>query len=105
MIWNLGPFHSSLPGPFRLALKLDGDVVSSAEVFTGFSYRGLKTVLQNSTWLQGVVVVDRLDPDSSLFSEWAYCEAIEKILDLSVPPRAGAIRQFSRLAFSALSDL
>jgi NADH:ubiquinone oxidoreductase subunit D len=92
VIWTLGPFHSDLPGPFRLALKLDGDVVSSAEVFTGFSHRGLRGILCNSTWIQGVVVMDRLDPESSLFSEWAYCDAIEKILELSAPPRARAIR-------------
>lgn len=90
--WRIGPFHAALPGPFQLNLQLDGDVISSAEVFVGFSHRNIVGALKKRSWLQGIILMDRLDPDAAIFTEWAYCSAVEKLSGMLVPPRAQVIR-------------
>lgn len=89
---RIGPFHSALPGPFVLDLKLDGEVIAEARATAGYGARGIESVMRQLGWEQGIPVMDRLDPDSGIFGEWAYCLAIERAMNLEVPARAVATR-------------
>lgn len=90
--WRIGPFHSALPGPFVLDLELDGEVIAEARATAGYGARGIESVMRRLGWEQGIPVMDRLDPDSGIFGEWAYCLAIERAMDIEVPARAVATR-------------
>ncbi|MEN9723976.1 MAG: hypothetical protein RJB38_1962 [Pseudomonadota bacterium] len=90
--WTIGPFHPILPSPFKLSAQLDGEIVSSAVVHSGFSNRGVLEVLRRQTWGKAIAVLGRVDPSSSVFSEWAYCLAVEKALGLELHPRTLGIR-------------
>jgi NADH-quinone oxidoreductase subunit D len=50
------------------------------------------SVLKRSTWNQGIVIMDRLDPESAIFGEWVFCLAAEKAHRAEVPARGQAIR-------------
>lgn len=89
---ELGPYHSSLPGPMRLRLNFDGETVSSCQVETGFLHRGLEKVCELHYWPGAIVYIDHLDPEAAIFGELVFCLAIENIAELIIPARARAIR-------------
>ncbi len=90
--WVIGPYHSALPGPIRLHLSLDGEVIAAGRVERGFLHRGLEKTLELHPWQAAISYADRLDPEGSAFGELALCLAVEEIGEIPVPLRAQAIR-------------
>jgi NADH-quinone oxidoreductase subunit D len=90
--WIIGPYHGALPGPMKLKLRLDGEMVVKAEVENGFLHRGLEKAFELHPWSAGVMYADHLDPESAVFGELAFCLAVEEAAGLGVPERAQAIR-------------
>lgn len=90
--WTIGPYHSALPGPFRLHLNLDGEVIASGRVERGFLHRGLEKTMELHVWMSTVSYADRLDPEAAVFGELALCLAVEEIGEIPVPLRGQSIR-------------
>jgi hypothetical protein len=90
--WEIGPYHAGLPGPMRLRLSLDGEIIVSGSVETGFLHRGLEKAIELHPWSSSVAYSDHLDPDGSVFGELALCLGVEQISGVAVPPRAQGIR-------------
>ncbi|MGK5089843.1 hypothetical protein WDW86_20010 [Bdellovibrionota bacterium FG-2] len=90
--WEVGPYHLALPAPMKLSLKLDGEVIVSGEVETGFLHRGLEKCFERHSWRSALPYADRLDPEAAVFGELVYCLAVEEIANILIPPRAQAIR-------------
>jgi NADH-quinone oxidoreductase subunit D len=90
--WVVGPYHGALPGPMRVHLKLDGEVVVAGVVETGFLHRGLEKALELHPWRSTIPYMDHLDPESAVFGELVLCLAVEEIVGIVVPPRAQRIR-------------
>ena len=91
-IWEIGPYHGALPGPMKLRLVLDGEIVVSGQVETGFTHRGLEKTLEIHSWQSSVAYADHLDPDGAAFGELALCLAVEQVAEIEVPDRAKVIR-------------
>lgn len=90
--WEIGPYHGSLPGPLVLRLVLDGEVVVTASVETGYMHRGLEKAMERSPWIAGGTYANRVDGETPFFAELAFCTAVEGICGTPVPPRAECIR-------------
>jgi NADH-quinone oxidoreductase subunit D len=90
--WEIGPYHGALPGPMRLKLRLDGEIVVSGEVETGYLHRGLEKALELHSWQASITFADHLDPEGAVFGELALCLSVEEIAEIEVPPRAQTIR-------------
>ena len=90
--WEIGPYHSALPGNMRLRLSLDGEVIAGASIETGFQHRGLEKALESHLWQAAIPYADHIDPEGALHGELALCLAAEKIAEIGVPPRAERIR-------------
>jgi NADH-quinone oxidoreductase subunit D len=90
--WVIGPYHAALPGPLRLHIELDGEVVLGARVERGFAHRGLEKSMERRTWLQSLNVAGRLDPEGSVFGELAYAMAVEALGEIEIPLRAQGVR-------------
>ena len=90
--WEIGPYHGALPGPMRLKLTLDGEIIVSGEAETGFLHRGLEKAIELHGWRSSVVYSDHLDPEAAIFGELALCMAVEEIADYTIPARATSIR-------------
>ena len=91
-LWEVGPYHGMLPGPMRLRLRLDGEIVVHGEFETGFLHRGLEKCFEQQPWRTVVPYADHLDPEAAVFGELALCLAVEEIGAITVPPRAQTIR-------------
>jgi NADH-quinone oxidoreductase subunit D len=90
--WEIGPYHGALPGAMRLKLLLDGEIVVSGKVETGFLHRGLEYAMEVHPWKSAIAYADHLDPEAAAFGEIALCLAVEEIAGLEIPARAIGIR-------------
>lgn len=92
MLLNMGPQHPSTHGVLRLVLELDGETVVNCIPIIGYLHTGIEKNIEAKTYLKAEVMSDRLDYMNNLGNNLAYCMAVEKLVDLDVPPRAQAIR-------------
>ena len=92
MVINMGPSHPSTHGVLRLVLRLDGEVVKSVQPHLGYLHRGMEKIAEGMTYNQFVPYTDRLDYLAPLSNNVGYILAVEKLLGITVPPRAQVIR-------------
>ena len=92
MLLNMGPQHPSTHGVLRLLLELDGETIVNCIPDIGYLHTGVEKTMEAKTYQQAEVLSDRLDYLNPIGNNLAYCLALEKLLDLKVPPRAQAIR-------------
>lgn len=89
---NLGPQHPSTHGVLRLKLRLDGEIVVSAEPVIGYLHTGIEKECETRTYHQVFTLIDRIDYLSGPVEEQAYAGTVEKLLNIEVPERAQTIR-------------
>ena len=92
MLLNLGPQHPSTHGVLRLLLELDGEVIVNCVPDIGFLHTGVEKNMEAKSYIKAEVMCDRLDYMNPLGNNLAYCMAVEKLVELDVPPRAQALR-------------
>ncbi|MBE3117741.1 MAG: NADH-quinone oxidoreductase subunit D [Candidatus Atribacteria bacterium] len=92
VLLNMGPQHPSTHGVLRLLLELDGEIVVNCIPDIGFLHTGIEKNMEAKTYAKAEVMSDRLDYMNTVGNNLAYSLAVEKLLDLDVPPRAQAIR-------------
>lgn len=92
MLLNMGPQHPSTHGVLRLLLELDGEVIVNCIPDIGFLHTGIEKNMEAKTFQKAEVMTDRLDYMNTMGNNLAYCMAVEKLVDLDVPPRAQALR-------------
>jgi len=101
VILSLGPQHPSTHGVLRLVLELDGETVIRGLFDIGYLHTGFEKSFEALTYSQGITLTDRMDYLAPLSNNLGYCLAIEKLLDLEVPPRA----QWTRVLLTELTRI
>ena len=89
---NMGPQHPSTHGVLRLVLELDGETVVSTIPHIGYLHTGMEKSMENEPYQQAITITDRMDYLAAMSNNLAYCLAVEKLIDLKIPPRGQAIR-------------
>lgn len=89
---NLGPQHPSTHGVLRIKLKLDGELILSAEPVIGYLHTGVEKECESRTYSQVFTLVDRLDYLSGPAEEQGFAGAVEQLMQVEVPERAQIIR-------------
>jgi len=92
VILSMGPQHPSTHGVLRLVLELDGETVVRAIYDIGYLHSGFEKSFEDKTYTQGITLTDRMDYLSPLSNNLGFCLAVEKLLDIEIPPRAQWIR-------------
>lgn len=92
LVVNIGPSHPSTHGVCRVIVHLDGEIVTRAVPVIGYLHRGIEKMAENRTYLQVVPLTDRLDYVGSMYANWAYCRAVERLAGIRVPERAEYLR-------------
>ena len=92
MLLNMGPQHPSTHGVLRLLLELDGEIVVNCIPDIGYLHTGVEKNMEAKTYQKAEVMTDRLDYMNTIGNNLAYVMAVEKLVDLDVPPRAQALR-------------
>ncbi len=92
MFISLGPQHPSTHGVLRVAITVDGEIVTSAQPDIGYLHRATEKLAEKRTYPQIIVLTDRLDYLAAMTNNWSYCLAVEKMLGVAIPERAEYIR-------------
>jgi NADH-quinone oxidoreductase subunit D len=92
VILSMGPQHPSTHGVLRLVLELEGETVVRALYDIGYLHTGFEKSFESKTYSQGITLTDRMDYLSPLSNNLGFCLAVEKLLDIEIPPRAQWIR-------------
>jgi NADH-quinone oxidoreductase subunit D len=101
MTLNMGPQHPSTHGVLRIMLELEGETIRKAVPDIGFLHTGIEKECEQKHWQQVVTLTDRVDYLANLSNNLVYALAVEKLLQIEIPPRAQWMRvmmaEFSRL--------
>jgi NADH-quinone oxidoreductase subunit D len=92
MLLNMGPHHPATHGVLRVLVELDGETIVNAIPDIGFLHTGVEKNMEAKTYQKAEVMTDRLDYMNPPGNNLVYSLAVEKLLDLDVPPRAQSIR-------------
>ncbi len=87
-----GPQHPVLPEPIHLDLVCEDEKVVEAIPSIGFIHRGLERLVEKKDYQEFVFVAERICGICSFIHGQAYCQGIEEIMGIAVPPRAHYLR-------------
>jgi NADH-quinone oxidoreductase subunit D len=85
---NFGPNHPSTHGVLRLIVDLNGEEVVGLEAVIGYLHTGFEKNMEQKSWWKAITYPARIDYLSFQYNELVFVLAIEKLLELEVPPRA-----------------
>jgi NADH-quinone oxidoreductase subunit D len=89
---NLGPHHPATHGVLRLLLTLEGEVVRSCVPLIGYVHTGIEKSCEDQQYWKVIPFVERMDYLAYYFNAMVFCDAVERLLDEEVPPRAQYLR-------------
>lgn len=87
-----GPQHPVLPEPVHLDLVVEDEKVVEARPSIGFVHRGLEKLVEKKDYVEFVYVAERICGICSFIHGQTYCQAIETLMNVAVPPRALYLR-------------
>jgi NADH-quinone oxidoreductase subunit D len=89
---NMGPSHPATHGTVKFMIELDGETIVDLDVQVGYLHRGFEKECESGNWYQVIPYTDRLNYNSAILANQAYCLAVEKLLDLETPERCQWLR-------------
>jgi NADH-quinone oxidoreductase subunit D len=92
MTLNMGPQHPSTHGVLRVVLELDGEMILAARPEIGYLHTGIEKQFEVKTYQQGTPLTDRVDYLANLSNNLGYALAVERLLQLEIPPMAQWMR-------------
>jgi NADH-quinone oxidoreductase subunit D len=91
-ILNMGPSHPVTHGTVKFLAELDGETLVDMDVQVGYLHRGFEKECESGTWYQAIPYTDRLNYNSSIIANTAYCMAVEKLIGCEIPRRGVWLR-------------
>jgi Ni,Fe-hydrogenase III large subunit len=88
----IGPQHPALKEPVSFLLTVEGERIVESALRIGYVHRGLERIFQNRNYVQNVHVAERVCGICSHAHTTAYCQGVEALLGLDVPPRGLYLR-------------
>ena len=98
----VGPVHAGIiePGHFRFTAQ--GETVVRLEERLGYVHKGIDRLMQGAVLARGAELAGRTSGDSTVAYAWAFAQAAEAALSVTVPDRAfrlrGLLAELERLA-------
>jgi NADH-quinone oxidoreductase subunit D len=89
---NMGPHHPATHGVLRLIVQLEGEVVRDLKPVTGYLHTGIEKSCEDKSYWKVIPFVERMDYLAYYFNMEAFCGAVERLLELEIPPRAKYLR-------------
>ncbi len=101
-VWmNIGPAHPATHGTLRLMTVLSGETIEKMDVEIGYLHRCFEKMAETHNYNQIIPYTDRLNYCSAPMNNNAWCRTIEKMLGVTLPPKAQMMRvildEFSRI--------
>ena len=87
-----GPQHPVLPEPIHLSLTLENEIVTQAVPALGYVHRGLEKLCEIRDFNQMIQIVERVCGICSKIHAMCYCQGLEEMMGIEIPPRAKYLR-------------
>ncbi len=88
----IGPQHPLLKEPLSFLLKVEGEEVLDSTLRLGYVHRGIERLCQERTYVQAVHLIERVCGICSHIHTTTYCQGVEALAGLEVPPRGLYLR-------------
>ncbi len=95
LILNMGPQHPSTHGVINFIVHADGEVMKKAVPEVGYLHRSLEKIGETVTFPGYMPYTDRVDYLAAMFANEGYAIAVERLMNITVPPRAQYLRAIS----------
>ena len=92
MTINLGPHHPATHGVLRLLVSIEGEVVRDMKPVVGYVHTGIEKSCEKHSYWKVIPFVERMDYLAYFSNMQAYCGAVERLLEIEIPPRAKYLR-------------
>jgi len=89
---NFGPNHPSTHGVLRLVVDLNGEHVEGLAAVIGYLHTGFEKSMEQKSYWKAITYPARIDYVSFQMNELVFVLAIEKLLEIEVPPKATWMR-------------
>jgi NADH-quinone oxidoreductase subunit D len=89
---NLGPHHPATHGVLRLLCTMEGEYIREMKPIIGYVHTGIEKSCEDQSYWKVIPFVERMDYLAYYFNAMAYCNAVEKLVGLDIPPRAQYLR-------------
>lgn len=88
----VGPIHAGIiePGHFRFSVL--GETIINLETRLGYAHKGIEKLAESMSINDVVFLSERISGDESVANSIAFCQAIEKIAQLTIPQKAEQLR-------------
>lgn len=92
MVINVGPQHPATHGVLHLVITLNGETIKKVEPHLGYIHRSIEKMCESLSYRQFIYSTSRMDYLSAHINNHGCALAVEKGLQVEVPPRAEVIR-------------
>jgi Ni,Fe-hydrogenase III large subunit/Ni,Fe-hydrogenase III component G len=89
---TVGPVHAGIIEPGHFRFSVEGETIINLESRMYFVHKGIEKLLESATLVQGVKLAERISGDSSVAHALAFCQAVETLAGVIIPPRAAYLR-------------
>ena len=91
-VLNMGPSHPVSHGTVKFLIELDAENIVDLDVQVGYLHRGFEKECESGSWYQVIPYTDRLNYNSAILCNAAFCLTVEKLLELESPERCQWLR-------------
>jgi NADH-quinone oxidoreductase subunit D len=89
---QIGPFHPLLEEPVGFSLTVEGERVVAVDARMDYIHKGLERLAQDRTYDMIPILLERICGICSVTHSVCFCNAVEDVLGIDIPPRAAYIR-------------
>ena len=88
----VGPVHAGVIEPGHFRFQCHGETVFHLEIALGYQHRGLERTLIGGPHALSLKHAETVAGDTSIAHAWAYCQVLEGLAGVAVPPRSQWVR-------------
>jgi len=88
----IGPQHPVLKEPLGFLLTVEGERILDSVLRIGYVHRGIERLCQERSYVQNLYLMERVCGICSHVHTTTYCQGVEALLGLEVPPRGLNLR-------------
>ena len=89
---TVGPVHAGIIEPGHFRFSVEGETIINLESRMYFVHKGIEKLFESATLDQGLKLAERISGDSSVAHALAFCQAVESLAGMTIPPRAAYLR-------------
>ena len=89
---TVGPVHAGIIEPGHFRFSVEGETIINLQSRMYFVHKGIEKLFESATLIQGLELAERISGDSSVAHALAFCQAVEEVGGVTIPPRAAFLR-------------